>query len=502
MASSVQGPSAFTPAVLPSVLSFLKRKPSLFIDGKWQLAESDRKIRVENPSDGSLLAEVPAGSEVDIDNAVKAARKAFDAGPWARITASDRGKLLWRLADLIDAHADELAQLITLENGKPYRQARYGELVGSSDMFRYMAGWTTKIDGATLSVGAPDAFHAYTRLEPIGVVGQIIPWNTPVGMAAWKLAPALATGCTVVLKLAEQTPLSGLRLAELVAEAGFPDGVVNVVTGIGEVAGAALVAHPAVDKVAFTGSTEVGRLIVHAASGNLKKVSLELGGKSPNIVFRDADLDAAVPGASDAIFVNSGQNCSAGSRLYVHSSIFDEFMARIAEHARKIAVGPGLSEDSEMGPLVSSEQLERVTGYMSEGTSDGALVAVGGRRLDRPGFFVEPTIFTQVRDDMRLSREEIFGPVVTAAPFNEVDEVIERANNSPYGLAAGVWTRDLSTAHYVAAKLKAGTVWVNNYGAGGAPVPFGGFKQSGWGRERGREVLHLYTETKAVVVRL
>jgi phenylacetaldehyde dehydrogenase len=372
-------------------------------------------------------------------------------------------------------------------------------------MFRYMAGWATKLEGTTIPLSVPytpDAnYHAYTLREPVGVVGQIIPWNFPLLMAAWKLAPALASGCTVVLKPAEQTPLSALRLGELIIEAGFPDGVVNIVPGYGETAGAALAAHDLVDKIAFTGSTEVGKLIVHAATGNLKKVSLELGGKSPNVVFKDADLDTAIAGAASAIFFNHGQCCCAGSRLFVERSVFDRVAEGVAEKAKKINVGSGLDPATSMGPLVSEEQLNRVCNYLEIGLSEGATALAGGKKAGDKGYFVEPTVLVNTKDNMRVVQEEIFGPVVTAIPFDNPEELLPRANDSIYGLAAGIWTKDISKAHRLAAALRAGTVWINCYNIFDAALPFGGYKQSGWGREMGKDVLTLYTQTKSVCVR-
>jgi phenylacetaldehyde dehydrogenase len=413
-----------------------------------------------------------------------------------RITPSERGRIIWRIGDLILEHAEELAQLESLDNGKPYAVALGADVPLTADLFHYMAGWATKIEGNSLNISVPYMpganFHSYTLREPVGVVGQIIPWNFPLLMAAWKLGPALTTGNTVVLKPAEQTPLTALRLAGLIAEAGVPDGVVNIVTGYGETAGAALAAHPLVDKVAFTGSTEVGRLIVHAAAGNLKKVSLELGGKSPNIVFEDASPEA-VQGAANAIFFNHGQCCVAGSRLYVQQSRFDEVVEGVAEIAKSIKLGPGLSPDTQMGPLVSDEQFRRVTGYLESGRKDGATAVTGGGRYGDEGYFVEPTVLTNTTPDMKVVREEIFGPVVVAAPFQSIDDIAAVANDSEYGLGAGIWTQDISKAHALAKKLRAGTVWINCYNVFDASLPFGGYKQSGWGREMGHEVLESYT---------
>ena len=408
--------------------------------------------------------------------------------------------MMWRLADLIEKHTEEFAQLESLDNGKPLKIARIADLPLAVDHFRYYAGWATKIEGNTIPMGLArqGSYHAYTVREPVGVVGQIIPWNFPLLMAAWKLGPALATGCCVVLKPAEQTPLTALRLGELIQEAGFPDGVVNIVPGYGETAGAALAAHMDVDKIAFTGSTEVGKLIVHAATGNLKKVSLELGGKSPNIVMDDADLETAIPGASMAIFFNQGQCCCAGSRLFVEKKIFDKVVDGISQAASKIRVRPGLDPESDLGPLVSEEQLNRVCGYLESGIKEGAKATVGGSREGDKGYFVKPTVLVNTNDNMKVVKEEIFGPVVTATPFSDMNEIVNRANDTVYGLAAGVWTRDVKKAHAIASKLKAGTVWINCYNVFDAALPFGGYKQSGWGREMGHEVLKNYTEVKSV----
>jgi len=488
------------------VTNFIAKPRKMLIDGKWVNAVSGKTFPTYNPATGEVLAQVAEGDRADIDLAVKAARKAFDSGPWSRMTASERGKLVWKLADLLEEHMEEFATLETLDNGKPLTVARAPDVPLAVDLFRYMAGWATKLEGTTIPLSVPYTpgaiYHAYTLREPVGAVGQIIPWNFPLLMAAWKLGPALASGCTVVLKPAEQTPLSALRLGELFAEAGFPDGVVNIVPGYGETAGAALAAHDLVDKIAFTGSTEVGKLIVHAATGNLKKVSLELGGKSPNVVFKDADMDAAIAGAASAIFFNHGQCCCAGSRLYVERPAFDRIVEGVASKAKKIKVGSGLDPATHMGPLVSEEQLQRVCNYLEIGMAEGAKAASGGRRIDGKGYFVEPTVLVETKDYMKVVQEEIFGPVVAAIPFDDPEELLTRANDSVYGLAAGIWTHDVSKAHRTAALLRAGTVWINCYNIFDAALPFGGYKQSGWGREMGKDVLNLYTQTKAVCTRL
>ncbi|MGD0989451.1 MAG: aldehyde dehydrogenase family protein [Candidatus Sulfotelmatobacter sp.] len=486
-----------------SVQEFVSQPRRLLIGGEWVEAQSGKTFATYNPATGEVLARVAEGDREDISLAVTAARKAFESGPWPDMPPAERGRLLWKLSDLIEQHHEELAELETLDNGKPIFFSRIVDIPSVVNAFRYMAGWATKVEGTTIPLSAPHAkYFAYTLREPVGVVGQIIPWNFPLIMAAWKLAPALAVGCTCILKPAEQTPLTALRLGELIQEAGFPDGVVNIVAGFGETAGAALAAHPDVDKIAFTGSTEVGRLIANAATGNLKKVSLELGGKSPNVIFADADLNAAIPGSASAIFFNQGQICTAGSRLFVHKSIFDKVIDGVAGETRKFRVGPGMNESMNLGPLVSKEQLNRVCGYLDSGTKEGARTVVGGHRIGDTGYFVEPTILVDVKPHMKVVREEIFGPVVTAIPFSEPEEVVAFANDTIYGLASAVWTRDISKAHRMAAKLRAGTVWINCYNVFDPALPFGGYKQSGWGREMGHAALELYTESKSVCAQL
>jgi acyl-CoA reductase-like NAD-dependent aldehyde dehydrogenase len=489
----------------PTVAKYLSMPRKILIDGKWVDAESGKTFPVYDPSTGTVMANVAEADAADVDKAVRAARKAFDEGPWSRMSPSERGRVLWKLADLIETHAEEFAILESLDNGKPLTVARLADVPLTIDMFRYMAGWATKITGTTIPISFPGDYLCYTMREPVGVVGQIIPWNFPLLMAAWKLAPALATGCTVVLKVAEQTPLSALRLGELIEEAGIPNGVVNVLAGYGETAGAALAAHAGVDKVAFTGSTEVGKLILKAAAGNLKKVTLELGGKSPVVVLDDADLDAVIPGAASAIFFNQGQCCCAGSRLMIQKNVFDKVVAGVADQAKNIKVGPGLDPTTQMGPLVSDEQFQRVTGYIKSGKDEGAEVVVGGKsEADNGGYFVQPTVLTRTNPEMKVVREEIFGPVVCATPITDadLDAIAREANNTNYGLAASVWTRDISKANKLAKRIRAGTVWINCHNVFDASLPFGGYKESGWGREMGEFVLNNYTEVKAVTTAL
>lgn len=485
---------------------FVGHDHPMLIGSDWVDAASGKRFDVLNPATGELLCHVAEGSSEDVDRAVKTARAAFESGPWHAMKPSERGRLIHKLGDLVLEHGDELAALETLDNGKPYAVARAADVPLAADLFHYMSGWCTKLNGQTIQPNVPympDAqWHAYTTRDPIGVVGQIIPWNFPLLMAAWKLGPALASGCTIVLKPAEQTPLSALRLGELVLEAGIPPGVVNIVTGFGD-AGAALAAHPDVDKVAFTGSTEVGKLIVKAAGEtNLKKLTLELGGKSPNVVYADTDLETAIPGAAMAIFFNHGQCCAAGSRLFVESKVYDDVLQGISDIAKQMKVGSGFDPETEMGPLVSQEQLERVTGFLDAGAAEGACAVAGGKRVGEQGYFVAPTVLTDTTPDMKVEAEEIFGPVVVAKPFKDVADIPPVANNTNYGLAAGVWTRDISKAHETARAIRAGTVWVNCYNVFDAALPFGGYKESGWGREMGGEALNNYLETKCVVTQL
>jgi phenylacetaldehyde dehydrogenase len=484
---------------------FVAQPRKMLIGGEWVASASGKTFDVYNPATGEVLAQVAEGSSEDVDRAVKTARSVFEANTWYGMKPNERGRIIHRLGDLILENGDELAMLESLDNGKPLAIARAADVELAADIFHYMSGWVTKMEGYTIPISVPympgAQFHAYVDRDPIGVVGQIIPWNFPLLMAAWKLAPALATGVTVVLKPAEQTPLTALRLGELILEAGVPEGVVNIVTGFGE-AGAALAAHDDVDKIAFTGSTEVGKEIVKAAAGNLKKLSLELGGKSPNIVFSDADMDTAIGGAASAIFFNHGQACCAGSRLYVESKDFDNVLEGVTKHAESIKLGSGLDPETEMGPLVSQEQLERVTGFFDSGREEGATFNTGGARQGEAGYFVKPTVLSDTNPNMRVEAEEIFGPVVTVSPFKNAEDVIPAGNKSTYGLAAGIWTSDLSKAHRVAKQLRAGTVWINCYNVFDASLPFGGYKQSGWGREMGHEVLNNYLEAKAVCVQL
>jgi acyl-CoA reductase-like NAD-dependent aldehyde dehydrogenase len=490
-----------TPDTLPSVKVFLAKPAKMLIDGKWLEAASGETIASPDPATGKVIGQVPAGGEPDVNMAVIAARRAFN-GSWRKITPYERGRLLQKAASLIEKHAEEFAQLITLENGKPLWEARK-EVGTAVSWTEYYAGWTTKLLGDTIPVSLPGQYLNYTTREPLGVVAGITPPNYPLTMPLYKAAPALATGNTVILKPSEDTSLVALRLAETFLEAGFPEGVINVVTGYGETAGAALANHNDVDKITFTGSTDVGRQLIKASAGNLKKVSLELGGKSPNIVFEDADLEAALKGVFMGIFFCQGEICSAGSRLFVEHSIYDQFVAQLADMAKSVRLGHGLDPETKMGPLVSRSQQQRVLGYIQQGKDEKAEVVAGGASPDGPlsdGFFVQPTVFAHVTNQMAIAREEIFGPVVCALPFKDLPDAIRQGNDTPFGLAAGVWTRDVRKAHQAAAALEAGTVWVNCYNAFDNASPWGGFKQSGWGREKGPYGLDLFTQIKSVVI--
>jgi len=495
---------ASQPEPSAAVAKFLKRAPRLLIGGDWVESKSPNRIPVVDPATGREIAQIADANAEDVDRAVAAARAAFETGPWPQMLPNHREALMWKLSDLIEKHSDELAELESINNGKTKFMASIIDVPGTRDYFRYMAGWATKIEGSTFNTsiqGPPGMkFHTYTTREPVGVVAQIVPWNFPLAMAAWKLGPALATGCTCILKPAEQTPLTALRLGELIVEAGFPPGVVNILTGLGETTGAALVNHAGVDKVAFTGSTQIGKLINKAATDTLKRVSLELGGKSPVIVLPDADVDQVIGGAANAVFFNSGQVCTAGSRLFAHRKVFDQIVEGVSAAAAAIRLGPGLDPKTEMGPLVSHKQQQRVLGYIESGRNQGAQVMAGGAAPKSAGYYVAPTVLANVRPDMQVVREEIFGPVLVAQRFDDIDEIAGLANDTPYGLAASIWSRDISAVHRLVPKLRAGTVWVNCHNFIDPAMPFGGFKQSGFGREHGGAVLDSYTELKSVCI--
>jgi aldehyde dehydrogenase (NAD+) len=490
--------------VLTTRHPFLDGKPKrMFIDGKWVEAASGKTFDSINPSTGQVLAQVAEGDSEDIDRAVAAARRAFN-GPWSKVKPFERQSLLLKLAELVDRNFEELAALDTLDMGAPISRT-LGNRLRAVGMLRYYAGQAVSILGETIENSLPGEYVSFTLKEPVGVVGAIIPWNAPLSSSIWKIGPVLATGCTVVLKPAEEAPLTPLRLAELCAEAGIPPGVVNVVPGYGETAGAALARHPDVDKVAFTGSHLTGQKIVEASAGNLKRVSLELGGKSPDVVFSDADLETAVPGAGMAVFANSGQICSAGTRMFVERKVYDEFTERVAAFGKSLRVGNSSSPETQIGPLVSADQLDRVTGYLSIGRQEGARPLSGGERLTEgdmaKGYFVPPTVFADVKNNMRIAQEEIFGPVISAIPFTDIEEVIERANQTNFGLGSGLWTRDVSKAHKLARGIRAGTVWINCYQAMDPAVPFGGYKMSGYGREGGKQHVDEYVNVKAVWIK-
>jgi len=484
--------------------AFLGKSHRLLIDGAWTDAIGGRTFEVRDPSSDRVISTVAMGEAADIDRAVAAARRAFEDSDWARMKPVDRERILHRIADLIEHNADELAELESIDNGKSLLMARHVDLKHAIEVWRYMAGWPTKLEGQTLPISGTlvpgQEYVAFSQREPIGVVGAIIAWNFPFLLATWKIAPALAAGCTVVLKPAEETPLTALRLGAIALEAGLPKGVLNIVTGMGPTAGAALAEHPGVDKITFTGSTEVGRLVVRAAAGNLKKVTVELGGKSPAIVLDDADLEATIPGVASSIFFNQGQVCCAGSRLYVAKRHFDRVVEGVTECAKALKVGPGLDPGADLGPLVSSVQRERVLNYIAQGLSAGASAAAGGQKLDSPGYYVAPTVFTNVADDMPIMREEIFGPVLVVKPFEDLAEVARVANDSIYGLGASIWTRNVRSIFTLAPKIRAGTVWVNCHNILDAVMPFGGYKQSGWGRELGREAVYSCLESKSLCI--
>jgi aldehyde dehydrogenase (NAD+) len=473
----------------------------LLINGQWVNSASGKTFPTINPATAEVITQVSEADAADVDKAVAAARAAFDKGPWRKMTGPQRSRLMNVFADLVEKHGDELAQLEAIDNGKPYHVARAIDIPSTVACYRYYAGWADKIQGKTIPINGP--FFCYTKHEPVGVVAQIIPWNFPLLMQAWKLGPALATGCTVVMKPAEQTPLSALRVGELLMEAGFPEGVVNLLPGYGPTAGAALARHMDVDKVAFTGSTEVGHLIMRAAADtNLKRVTLELGGKSPNIVFADSNMDEAVEGSHFALFFNQGQCCCAGSRTFVEDKCYDEFVEKSIARAKKRTVGNPFDKKTEQGPQVDQEQFNKVMGYIDAGKKDKANLVAGGNRVGDKGYFIEPTVFSDVQDNMRIAQEEIFGPVMSILKFKDMSEVIERSNKNMYGLAAAVWTKDITKAHAIADGVRAGTVWVNCYDILDTAAPFGGFKQSGIGRELGEYGLANYTEVKTVTIKM
>lgn len=486
---------------MPALLS---QPLKMLIDGEWVSSQSGARMDVINPSNGQVLVQESLGGAYEVDLAVQAARRAFESGPWSRMRPAERTRLLLKLADALEQNGDELALLETLNTGKPLKMARAFDIGMAAECLRYNAGWATKLSGETRNVSLPGDWHAYTLREPVGVVGLIVPWNVPLAMAVSKISPALAAGCTVVLKPAELTPLTALRLGELIQAIGLPPGVVNIVTGLGHEAGQAIVDHPGVDKISFTGSTVVGKSLLASAAGNLKRVALELGGKSPVFIFPDADLDRAMDAAARGIFGNTGQVCAAGSRLFVHRSVADRVIEGIVQRARALRVAPGLSPDCEIGPVISARQRERVMGYIDSGRAEGAEVVAGGQAVQGEGYFIQPTVLVNTRPDMKVVREEIFGPVLSTQLFDDdsLEQLAARGNNTEYGLSASIWTRDLRTAHQMVRRLHAGNVRVNAAAALDFAMPFGGYKQSGWGRENGREGVEAYTELKSVAIDL
>ena len=496
---------------MPTMTSLDMKMPALLsqplkmlIDGEWVSSQSGARMDVINPSNGQVLVQESLGGAYEVDLAVQAARRAFESGPWSRMRPAERTRLLLKLADALEQNGDELALLETLNTGKPLKMARAFDIGMAAECLRYNAGWATKLSGETRNVSLPGDWHAYTLREPVGVVGLIVPWNVPLAMAVSKISPALAAGCTVVLKPAELTPLTALRLGELIQAIGLPPGVVNIVTGLGHEAGQAIVDHPGVDKISFTGSTVVGKSLLASAAGNLKRVALELGGKSPVFIFPDADLDRAMDAAARGIFGNTGQVCAAGSRLFVHRSVADRVIEGIVQRARALRVAPGLSPDCEIGPVISARQRERVMGYIDSGRAEGAEVVAGGQAVQGEGYFIQPTVLVNTRPDMKVVREEIFGPVLSTQLFDDdsLEQLAARGNNTEYGLSASIWTRDLRTAHQMVRRLHAGNVRVNAAVALDFAMPFGGYKQSGWGRENGREGVEAYTELKSVAIDL
>ncbi len=497
--------NALTPHPLLSARAgaFIAGKHQLLIGGSWRDAASGETIDIEDPCTGQVIAKVAAGARADVDLAVAAARQALD-GPWGKMSGLERGKLISRFATRLEELAGELAEIEAIDCGKPVTYARYVDVGLSANTYHYMAGWASKITGETVDVSSPGEFHAFTTREPVGVVAQVVPWNFPLVLTAYKLAPSLAAGCTAIIKPAELTPLSTLRLAQIAEEVGFPPGVINVITGYGATAGAALAEHPGIDKIAFTGSTDVGKAVARAATGNLKRVTLELGGKAPMMVFRDADLEKTIPALAGAIFFHQGQVCTAGTRLFIHKSIHDRVVEGIAAEAKKLVIGHGLEQATTMGPMISGRQRDRVLAYIEQGRKSGAEFVCGGNSLGENGYFLEPTVLAGTDSSMSVVREEIFGPVLCTMAFgdDDIETLADKANETEFGLSASIWTRDLSTAHKMAKRIKAGSIWINMHNFFDPALPFGGYKQSGWGREQGAEAIRTFTEVKSVCAAL